>query len=99
MSFSADTDYWGFADTNIKLQSSSRNPTRSEAQCVDSNGDVAASALYDSQTEQSCTYRSCSDTALVFYDTTSAVDFRVGKVIITDSILESFTFNYTFPFS
>ena len=81
MSFSADTDYWGFADTNIKLQSNSSNPTKTEAQCMDSNGDVAASSLYDSQTERSCTYKSCSDTALVFYDTATAVDFRLGKVI------------------
>jgi len=79
MSFSADTDYWGFAaaDTagNIKLQSSSRNPTRTEAQCIDSNGDVAASTLYDSQTEQSCVYRTCADADLSF------TGFPGGKVI------------------
>jgi len=81
MSFGADTDYWGFADTNIKLQSSSKTPSKSEAQCVDSNGDVSASTLYDTYDEFSCVYRSCGDTALVFYDTASAVDFRLGKVI------------------
>ena len=81
MSFGSDTDYWGFADTRNKLQSSSRNPTKSEAQCLDSNGDVAAATMYDSFTEQSCVYRRCHDSAIVLYDTTTSIDFRAGTVI------------------
>jgi hypothetical protein len=38
--------------------------------------------MYDTtQNEVSATYMSNSDTALVFYDTTNAIDFRLGKVI------------------
>ena len=79
--YGANTDYWGFADTNTKLQGSTKNPTISEAQCEDSNGDVASSTMYDSTADISATYKSCSDTAFVFYDTTKAADFRLGKVI------------------
>ena len=81
MSYGADTDYWGFADTNVKLQSSSKEPAKSEAQCVDSNGDVSASTTYNEVITYSCTYKTCNDTAYVLYDTTTAVDFRLGKVI------------------
>ena len=81
MSYGADTDFFGFGDTNVKLQGSTLSPSRSEAQAVDSNGDVAASTMYDSVSEKTSRYRSVSDTALVFYDTTAGVDFRLGKVI------------------
>jgi len=81
MSFGADTDFWGFADTNIELQGSTESPSRSEANAADSNGDIAASTMYDSVSEFSTRYKSVSDTALVFYDTASAIDFRIGKVI------------------
>lgn len=81
MSFGADSDYWSFADTNNKLISSSSTPNKTEGQAQDSNGDVAASTLHDSVSDISVQYEHCHDTALVLYDTTSAVDFRVGKVI------------------
>jgi len=81
MSFGADTDYWGFAKTNIKLISSSASPNKSEAQCVDSYGDVDASTMYDSFTDYSCVYGICGAQTLVLYDTTTSVDFRLGKVI------------------
>lgn len=83
MGYGATTDFWGFADTNVKLESSSSEPSiGGEAQCVDSNGDVNASTTYDTANKTvSSTYRPCSDTALVLYDTTTAVDLRLGKVV------------------
>ena len=81
MSHGADTDYFGLADTNVKLQSSSKTPAYSEGQAIDSNGDINASTIYDSaMVEYSSTYRMASDTALVLFDTTTAVDHRLGKV-------------------
>jgi len=82
MSFGVDTDIWGFGDTNVKIQSTTpKDSSASEAQCEDSNGDVSESTMHDSQSSVSATYQSCSDTAFVFYDTTTVVDFRLGKVI------------------
>ena len=82
MSFGADTDPWGFADTHVKLQSATPNDSSAtEAQCEDSNGDVSESTMHDTINSITATYRSCHDTAFVFYDTTSAIDFRPGKVI------------------
>ena len=81
MGFGADTDIFAFADTNVELQGSTQSPSRSEAQAVDSDGDIAASTMYDSVTEYVARYKSVSDTALVFYDTTAGVDVRLGKVI------------------
>ena len=81
MSFGIDSDFWAFADTNIILQSSTQSPVKSEAQAVDSNGDVTAATMYDCYIEYSSTYRSCSDTALVFYDAAAGADVRGGTVI------------------
>jgi len=93
MSYGATTDPWGFAaDANIKLQSSSANPSDGgEGQCVDSIGDVAASTMYDTANSTiSAVYKTCSDTALVLYhdttDTSKARDFRLGKVISNNVI-------------
>ena len=79
--FGADTDYWGFADTNNLLQGSTKNPTLAETQCEDSNGDVAASTMYDAKSDISCTYKRRADAALIFYDTATNIDFRFGTVI------------------
>jgi len=84
MSFGADTDFWSFADTNIIVQGSTQSPVKSEAQAVDSVGDATNATMYDCYTEVSVTYRSCSDTALVFYD--AGIDFRLGKVISSNVI-------------
>ena len=81
MSFSADTDYWSFADTHVLLVSSTQDKSTSEAQAMDENADVSASSIYDTITTRTVEYVSCSDTALLFYDTTSSKDFRIGKVI------------------
>ena len=82
MSFGADTDIWGFADTNIHLVSvTPSDPSNTEATVADSYGDIAASTFHDTVTNYSATYRACSTSALVFYDTLTAVDFRLGKVI------------------
>ena len=81
MSYAVDSDYWGFRDTNCEVQSSSRDPQPSEAQCEDSNGDVAASTMYDTVTAQSVVYQRCADGIVKFYDTTTGIDFRPGKVI------------------
>ena len=81
MSYGADTDLWGRADTMWELQSSSESPGKSEAQCVDSNGDIEASTLYDTVTEISCSYKMKINGSAIFYDTATSVDFRLGKVI------------------
>jgi len=83
MSYGATTDPWSFADTTMHLQSYEVNPAPGgEAQAQDSNGDVAASTMYDTANSTvSATYKSCRDAALVLYDTTAGVDFRLGKVI------------------
>jgi hypothetical protein len=82
MSFGVDTDPWGFADTHIKIQSATpHDSSATEAQCEDSNGDVNESTMHDTTNAIVATYQSCHDTALVFYDTTAGVDFRLGKVI------------------
>ena len=86
MSYGADTDYFGFADTNNKLISSSKVPAKSEAQAMDSNADVVASTMYDTFNEISCEYEHIIDAAIVLYDTATAVDFRVGKVISSQVI-------------
>ena len=82
MSFGVDTDPWGFADTHRKIQSATPNDSSAtEAQCEDSNGDVNESTMHDTQNSITATYKSCHDTAFVFYDTTAGIDFRLGKVI------------------
>ena len=82
MSHGVDTDPWGFADTHVKIQSATPNDSSAtESQCEDSNGDVSESTMHDTQNSITATYKSCHDTELVFYDTTSGIDFRPGKVI------------------
>ncbi|GAG83104.1 unnamed protein product [marine sediment metagenome] len=81
MAFGVDSDFWAFADTAgaILLQSSTLTPVKTVADCIDSNGDVSAATVYDSFIEYSATYKSCSDTALVFVDT--GITFQLGTVI------------------
>lgn len=77
-----DSDYWGFADSKIVAQRSGHSASKSEGQCLDSNGDVAASAMYDCFSERSMVYGiDPTHDTLVIYDTTTGVDFRLGKVI------------------
>ena len=80
MSFGASGDLWGLADTNVALISTSIGEGHAEAQALDEYGDVDAVTLYDSLTTRSATYRATSDTPFVLYDTTSAVDYRMGAV-------------------
>jgi hypothetical protein len=86
MSFGIDSDILGFSDTtnSISLQSVT-NPVKeaSEAQAMDSNGDVAASTLYDTGAGHSITlnYVLGKDTTVLLYDTTTSVDVRGGKVV------------------
>jgi len=87
MGFGAQNDPWGIAaDSTMgvtwKLQSVSTDVSPSEAECQDSNGDVAAATMYDTaNTTKSATYIACDTGTLVLYDTTTSVDYRLGKVI------------------
>jgi len=83
MSYGVATDPWSFADTKNQIQSSSEEPSvGGEAQCLDSNGDVSASTVYDTANKTvSATYQRCGTGNIVFYDTASGSDFRLGKVI------------------
>jgi hypothetical protein len=86
MSYGIDSDLFGFSDTTkgISLQDV-MNPVRtaSEATASDSCGDIAATTLYDTTSGQQITlnYKCAKDTVIDFYDTTTSVDFRLGKVI------------------
>jgi len=86
MSYGIDSDLLGFADTSlgISLQSVS-NPVKTpgEAKAADSNGDVVAETLYDTAYghQITCNYVCAKASAIDFYDTTTAKDFRGGKVI------------------
>jgi len=80
--FGVDTDIWIFADTNVSAQSATpADPSATEAQVEDSKGDVAESTMHDTTSSVSAAYKAINDTAFVFYDTTTAVDFRLGVVI------------------
>lgn len=86
MSFGIDSDILGFGDTSLGIAINSvSNPgrTATEAQAQDSNGDVVASTLHDTGTGQqiSLSYVCGKSSTVDFYDTTTAKDFRGGKVI------------------
>jgi hypothetical protein len=74
MSHGADTDYWAFADTNVKLISSNKTGGPQEAQGVDSENDVAESTLYDTIYNYECRYEA-KPGALSF------ASHKAGKVI------------------
>lgn len=85
MSYGVTTDTLGLiaGDTKSawKQISSSQSPGTNEAQATDSKGTIAASTIYDTVTQYEFAYVTCSDTAIDLYDTATAVDFRLGKVI------------------
>lgn len=87
MSFGIDTDVLGLTahgthGTGWKLQGPfSHDPSPSEATAEDSNGDVAAATMYDTANiTRSATYVRVKDSTIALYDTTTAIDFRVGAV-------------------
>lgn len=56
MAFGPGTDPFGFATTGIELQSVNGQPTGSEAQCENADGDVTASTVYAQQTTKTAEY-------------------------------------------
>lgn len=87
MSFGITSDIWSFSDTSlgISLQGVESTPkSATEAQALDSVGDVVAETLHDTTYGQavSATYKCpLSASTIDFYDTTTSKDFRLGKVI------------------
>jgi hypothetical protein len=82
MSYGADTDYWGFADTYTHLQGSTKSPGMTEANCEDSFGTLDTISAHDTTSEVSVRYSVCgAGNMKKLYDTASGVDFRLGKVI------------------
>ena len=59
MSYGASTDHFGIADTNWKLQSSSKDPISSNATGQDENGDNACETVYDTAFAYTASYRYC----------------------------------------
>jgi hypothetical protein len=86
MAFGITTDYFGFADTSLGIAANSASNAglqASEAQAMDSNGDVVASTIHDTGYGQavSVDYVCGKASSIDFYDTATSKDFRGGKVI------------------
>ncbi len=87
--FGAVTDPWGFAETGINLLSSGSSQQGSNAQCPDSLGNVIEETVYDTGSAPTATYLVCAGKTATFYDssdTSSIIDFRLGKVISNNAI-------------
>lgn len=79
--FGATTDVWSFAETGISLQGNGSSQQGSTGQAVDSYGNIVEETPYDSGATYNANYKVCAGKTVTFYDTTTAVDFRLGKVI------------------
>jgi hypothetical protein len=55
--FGAHSDYFGLADTDWELQSSSLSPENSSAQALDENGDVSCETEYEQTASVECVYK------------------------------------------
>lgn len=82
MSYGADTDFWGFADTYTHLQGSTKTPNKTEASSEDSYGTFDTLSGHDTTSEVSVRYSVCgAGNMKKLYDTATSLDFRLGKVI------------------
>lgn len=85
-SFGVKTDIWGFATAGIESINSSAAPQSAQGQCLDSHGNVTAETVYDTGKSPTQRYRVCKGTTALIFDTATAIDFRLGKVINGNAI-------------
>lgn len=82
MSYGVTRDWFGFGDTNWKPQSSSKDGTASNAQAVDSYGDVPCETVYDTAHGYSVTYGMCgTDSVAIAFPAA----FKGGAVVAYDT--------------
>ena len=100
MSFGVTRDWFAFADTNFEVQSSSASGNASNAQAVDSNGDVACETVFDTGIGYEVTYSMCSGSALpagfkggnvIAYDTNTNILITGGSVSTSGTEFPTFT--------
>ena len=84
--FGAVTDPWSFTETGINLLSSGLAQQGSNAQSVDSRGNVDEETVYDIGGAPTATYGVCAGITPTLYDTATSKDFRLGKVISNNVI-------------
>ena len=100
MGFGTTQDWFAFGDTNFQVQSSNKTGNASNAQAVDSNGDVACETVFDTGFSYEVTYQMCGGSALpagfkggnvIAYDTATNILINGGSISTSGTEFPTFT--------